>query len=105
MPKIIEVDPDILKRYISSKFMPNTNSAIRRVRRVAKQTTVNRLRKSKYRAAIKKMEDLIKTGEKDKIKNYFNDFQSILMKVAKTGAINKKTASNKISKISKKIKN
>ena len=39
--------------------MPNTASAIRRVRRVTKQTAVNRLRKSKYRAAVKKMEDLI----------------------------------------------
>ena len=85
--------------------MPNTVSAIRRVRRVIKQTTVNRLRKSKYKAAIKKMEDLIKVGEKDKIKSFYADFQSILMKVAKTGTINKKTASRKISKISKKIKN
>ena len=85
--------------------MPNTASAIRRVRRVAKQTTVNRLRKSKYKAAVKKMEDLIKTGEKDKIKSFYSDFQSILMKVAKTGTVNKKTASRKIAKISKKIKN
>ena len=85
--------------------MPNTVSAIRKVRRVVKQTTVNRLRKSKYRAAVKKMDDLIKTGDKSKIKSYFSDFQSILMKVAKTGTINKKTASRKISKISKKIKN
>jgi small subunit ribosomal protein S20 len=85
--------------------MPNTASAIRRVRRVVKQTAVNRLRKSKYRAAIKKMEDLIKIGEKDKIKSFFSEFQSILMKVSKTGTINKKTASRKISKISKKIKN
>jgi small subunit ribosomal protein S20 len=85
--------------------MPNTASAIRRVRRVAKQTTVNRLRKSKYKAAIKKMEDLIKAGDKNKIKSFYSDFQSVLMKVAKTGTINKKTASRKISKISKKIKN
>ena len=85
--------------------MPNTASAIRRVRRVVKQTAVNRLRKSKYRAAIKKMEDLIKKGEKDKIKSYFATFQSILMKVTKSGTINKKTASRKISKISKKISN
>ena len=85
--------------------MPNTVSAIRRVRRVVKQTAVNRLRKSKYRAAIKKMEDLIKGGDKEKIKKFFSDFQSILMKVAKTGTINKKTASRKISRISKKISN
>jgi ribosomal protein S20 len=51
------------------------------------------------------MEDLIKNGEKDKIKTFFSNFQSILMKVVKTGAIHKKTASRKISKISKKIKN
>ena len=85
--------------------MPNTDSAIRKVRRISKQTAVNRLRKSKYRAAIKKMQDLIKTGEKDKIKTFFSSFQSILMKVAKTGTIKKKTASRQISKISKKIKN
>tara|TARA_B100000780_G_scaffold252653_1_gene199877 strand:+ start:1601 stop:1858 length:258 start_codon:yes stop_codon:yes gene_type:complete len=85
--------------------MPNTASAIRRVRRVVKQTSVNRLRKSKYRAAIKKMEELIKKGEKDKIKNFFPIFQSLLMKITKSGTINKKTASRKISKISKRISN
>tara|TARA_B100001029_G_scaffold177479_1_gene182260 strand:+ start:621 stop:878 length:258 start_codon:yes stop_codon:yes gene_type:complete len=83
--------------------MPNTKSAIRRVRRVKKQTFVNRLRKSKYKLAIKKMEELIKSGKKDKIKSFFPKFQSILMQVAKSGTINKKTASRKISKISKKI--
>jgi len=50
------------------------------------------------------MEELIKVGEKDKIKSFFPIFQSSLMKIAKTGTINKKTASRKISKISKKIK-
>ena len=54
--------------------MPNTASAIRRVRRVTKQTAVNRLRKSKYRAAVKKMEDLLKKGDKDKIKVFFPIF-------------------------------
>ena len=83
--------------------MPNTKSAIRRVRRVKKQTAVNRLRKSKYRSAIKKMEDLIKSGDKTKIKSFFPEFKSILMQVAKSKTINKKTASRKISKISKKI--
>ena len=83
--------------------MPNTKSAARRVRRVKKQTFVNRLRKSKYKAAIKHMEELIKNGKKDKIKIYFPKFQSILMQVAKSGAMSKKTASRKISKISKRI--
>ena len=84
--------------------MPNTKSAIRRVRRVKKQTQVNRIRKSKYKNAIKQMELLIKKKEKDKAKKYFSKFQSILMQVAKSGVINKNTASRKISRVSKKIK-
>ena len=83
--------------------MPNTKSAIRRVRRVKKQTSVNRIRKSKYKSALKKMELLLKSKDKKKIKEFFPKFQSILMQVAKTGIINKKTVSRKISRISKKI--
>ena len=84
--------------------MPNTKSAIRRVRRVKKQTIVNRVRKSKYKSAVKHMELLIKKGDKKKIKEHFPKFQSILMQVAKKGVVNKKTASRKISKISSRLK-
>ena len=83
--------------------MPNTKSAIRRVRRVRNQTRVNKLRKSKYKSAIKKMELLIKSKDKAKAKKYFPEFQSILMQVAKSGTINKRTAARKVSKISKKF--
>jgi len=83
--------------------MPNTKSAIRRVRRVKKQTQINRIRKSKYKNAVKQMDLLIKSQDKSKTKKYFSKFQSILTQVAKTGVISKKTAARKISKISKKI--
>ena len=84
--------------------MPNTKSAIRRVRRVKKQTQINRIRKSKYKTAIKEMDLLLKSKEKDKAKKYFSKFQSILMQVAKSGAVSiKKLQLRKISKISKKI--
>ena len=83
--------------------MPNTKSAIRRVRRVKKQTQTNRIRKSKYKNAIKQMDLLIKNKEKEKAKKYFSKFQSILMQVAKSGAVSKRTAARKISKISKRI--
>ena len=83
--------------------MPNTKSAIRRVRRVKMQTQVNRIRKSKYKNAIKQMDLLLKSKEKEKAKKYFSSFQSILMQVAKSGIISRNTASRKISRISKKI--
>ena len=83
--------------------MPNTKSAIRRVRRVKKQTRVNRIRRSKYKNAVKNMEQLLKNKDKEKAKKNFSKFQSILMQVAKTGIINRNTAARKISRISKKI--
>ena len=83
--------------------MPNTKSAVRRVRRVKKQTQVNRIRKSKYKTAVKQMELHLKTKDKDKAKKYFSKFQSILMQVAKSGIINRNTAARKISRTSKKI--
>ena len=49
--------------------MPNTRSAIRRVRRVKKQTQINRIRKSKYKNAVKEMDLLIKSKDKAKAKN------------------------------------
>tara|TARA_B100001996_G_C18394076_1_gene490348 strand:+ start:428 stop:679 length:252 start_codon:yes stop_codon:yes gene_type:complete len=83
--------------------MPNTKSAIRRVRRVKKQTQINKIRKSKYKNAVKHMDLLIKSKDKAKTKKYFPKFQSILMQVAKSGVVSKKTAARKVSRISKKI--
>jgi len=83
--------------------MPNTKSAIRRVRRVKRQTQINRIRKSKYKNAVKKMDSLIKSKDKAKAKKYFSNFQSILMQVAKSGVVSKRTAARKISRVSKKI--
>ena len=49
------------------------------------------------------MDLLIKSEDKAKAKKYFSKFQSILMQVAKSGTISKKTAARKISKTSKKF--
>ena len=49
------------------------------------------------------MDLLIKSKDKAKTKKYFPKFQSILMQVAKSGIINKRTAARKISRVSKKI--
>ena len=83
--------------------MPNTKSAIRRTKKTQVQTTINKIRKSKYRAAIKKMSTYLETGKMKEAKGYLPKFYSQLMKVAKTGVVSKKTASRKISRVTKKI--
>ena len=95
----------ILQRDIKSRFMPNTKSAIRRTKRTKVQANVNKIRKGKYKSAIKKMSDYIETGKIDEAKKFLPKFHSQLMKVAKTGVVSKKTASRKISRITKKLAN
>ena len=85
--------------------MPNTKSAIRRTKRTQAQALVNRMRKSKYKSAIKQMSIYIDSGKIKEAKSFLPKFHSQLMKIAKTGPIDKKTASRKISKITKKINN
>tara|TARA_B100000315_G_scaffold119448_1_gene109415 strand:+ start:537 stop:818 length:282 start_codon:yes stop_codon:yes gene_type:complete len=84
-------------------FMPNTKSSIRRTKRTQLQASVNRIRKGKYKSTIKQMADYLAAGDTKKAKSFLPKFHSQLMKVAKTGTINKKTVSRKISKITKKI--
>jgi|MGYP006076573363 small subunit ribosomal protein S20 len=83
--------------------MANTKSAIKRIRKIATQTLVNKARKSKYRNAIKKMNLLLEGKKKDEALKFLPKLNSELMKVAKTGIIKKENASRNISRITKKI--
>ena len=83
--------------------MANTKSAIKRIRRIAKQTVVNKARKSRFRNALKKMNALIDTKKKDEALKFLPKLNSELMKIAKTGVIKKQNASRNVSRITKKI--
>jgi len=83
--------------------MANTKSAIKRVRRISKQTVVNKNRKSKFRLAIKKMNFIIEKKDKKKALAFLPKLNSELMRISKSGIIKKQNASRNISRITKKI--
>ena len=83
--------------------MANTKSAIKRIRRISRQSLVNKARKSKYRNALKKMNLLIKAKKKEEAQKFLPKLNSELMRVAKTGVIKKQNASRNVSRITKKI--
>jgi len=83
--------------------MANTKSAIKRVRRISRQTIVNKTRKSRFKNAIKKMNSLLHTKKKKEALAFLPKLNSELMKVSKTGIIKKKNASRNISRITRKI--
>ena len=83
--------------------MANTKSAIKRIRRISKQTIVNKSRKSRFKNAIKKMNLILVEKNKKEALAYLPKLNSELMKIAKTGVIKKENASRNISRITKKI--
>ena len=83
--------------------MANTKSAIKRIRRITRQSVVNKARKSRYKNAIKKINLLIDNNKKSEALKFLPKLNSELMKVAKTGIIKKRNASRNVSRITKKI--
>ena len=83
--------------------MANTKSAIKTIRRISRQTVVNKSRKSRFKNAIKKMNLIIESKKKKEALAFLPKLNSELMKVAKTGIIKRQNASRNISRITKKI--
>ena len=83
--------------------MANTKSAIKKIRRISRQTVVNKSRKSKFKNAIKKMNLLLDSKKKKEALAFLPTLNSELMKIAKTGIVKKQNASRNISRITKKI--
>ena len=83
--------------------MANTKSAIKTIRRITRQTKVNKNRKARFKNALKTMNSIIDKKNKKDALTYLPKLNSELMKIAKTGIIKRENASRNISRITKKI--
>ncbi len=83
--------------------MANTKSAIKTIRRISRQTKVNKNRKARFKNALKKMNSIIEKKNKKDALSFLPKLNSELMKIAKTGIIKRENASRNISRITKKI--
>ena len=74
MSKIINyfIDHSLFFSYITGP-MANTKSAIKRIRRISRQTVVNKARKSKFKNVIKKMNLLLDSKKKRKLKLFYQN--------------------------------
>ena len=83
--------------------MANTKSAIKTIRRITRQTKVNKNRKSRFKNALKKMNSIIDKKNKKDALAYLPKLNSELMKIAKTGIIKKKTRQEIFKELKKKL--
>ncbi|WP_341813341.1 30S ribosomal protein S20 [Wolbachia endosymbiont (group B) of Germaria angustata] len=84
--------------------MANHKSAKKMMKVIAKRTLVNKMRKSKTRTAIRKLVDIIKSGDKENVVLAFRNAESNLHKCVNKGVIHSNTAARKISRLNAKVK-
>ncbi|MFC4626419.1 30S ribosomal protein S20 [Daeguia caeni] len=84
--------------------MANTPSAKKAVRKIAARTEVNKARRSRVRTFIRKLEDALKSGDKQAAELAFKAAQPELMRAASKGVIHKNTASRKVSRLAQRLK-
>lgn len=84
--------------------MANTSSAKKAARKMIRRTEINKARKSRLKSDIRSVEEAIASGDKGKAEAALKAAQPLLMRTAQKGIVHKKTASRKISRLSKRVK-
>ncbi|AAW71322.1 30S ribosomal protein S20 [Wolbachia endosymbiont of Brugia malayi] len=84
--------------------MVNHKNVKKMIKAIAKRTLINKMRKSKTRTAIRKLVDIIKSGNKENVTPAFRSAESNLHKCVSKGVIHKNTAARKISRLNAKVK-
>jgi small subunit ribosomal protein S20 len=83
--------------------MANTKSARKATRKIARRTIVNKSRRSQTRSAVRNVESAVATGNKQAALDALKAAEPQLMRAARKGVVHKKTASRKISRLTKQI--
>jgi small subunit ribosomal protein S20 len=83
--------------------MANTKSAKKATRKIARRTDVNKARRSRMRSSVRKVEDAITGGNQAAAQAALVAAEPALMRAARTGVIHKKSASRKVSRLTRRI--
>ena len=83
--------------------MANTKSAKKAARKIEARTAVNRMRRSRMRTFVKKVEAAIEAGDKSAAAEAFKQAQPELVRAAQKGVVHRNTASRKVSRLAHAI--
>jgi small subunit ribosomal protein S20 len=84
--------------------MANTKSAKKAARQAIRRTEVNKSRTSRARGVVRGVEEAIATGNADTAREALKAAAPALMRSAQRGAMHKKAASRKISRLNARVK-
>ena len=84
--------------------MANTSSAKKAARKMIRRTEINKARRSRLKTEVRAVEEALSGGDRTKAAAALQSAGPILMRTAQAGLMHKKTASRKISRLTKRLK-
>lgn len=83
--------------------MANTKSAKKATRKIARRTTINKVRRSRMRSSVRDVEEAIASGDPKAAQTALKAAEPALMRAAQNGVMHKSTASRKVSRLTHQI--
>jgi small subunit ribosomal protein S20 len=83
--------------------MANTTSAKKASRKIARRTAINKVRRSRLRNYVGKVEDAIASGDRAKAAEALTAAEPIIMRAAQHGIVHKNAASRKVSRLTHRV--
>jgi small subunit ribosomal protein S20 len=84
--------------------MANTKSAQKAVRKIARRTAVNKMRRSQMRTYVRKVEVALEAKDGPAAAEALKAAEPLLARAAQKGIVHKNAASRKISRLTKRVK-
>jgi small subunit ribosomal protein S20 len=84
--------------------MPNTTSAKKATRKIARRTAINKQRRSRYTTYIRAVEDAISAGDGKKAREALSKAEPVIMRAAQTGVLHRNTAARKVSRLNSRVR-
>ena len=84
--------------------MANSKQAKKRIRRNDNRTEINKSRVSRIRTFVRKVEEAVTAGDQTAASTALKSAEPEIMRGVTKGVLHKKTASRKVSRLSKAVK-
>ena len=83
--------------------MANTTSAQKATRKIERRTEINKGRRTRMKSQVRGVEEAIASGDKGSAMAALKAAEPVLARTAQKGILHKRTASRKISRLTKRV--
>jgi len=83
--------------------MPNTKSARKATRQIARRTVINKSRRTRVRTTVRKVEEAISAGDRSAAIAAMAEAEPAIIRAAQKGIVHRNAARRKVSRLAQRI--